>query len=153
MVLAALYPTDLAGTGLPPVLAQSARAARATNDIWMILTILVVASILIVAVALIVRKMLLGSDEASAGEAIFDLSELRRLHREGSLTDEEFQAARAAALMDGTGYLGGEQASASATPPSAKSSQDVELGPELLSEQDLADPLQENPPDDDGKNL
>ena len=132
MVLAALYPTDLAGTGLMPVLAQSARAARATNDIWMILAILVAAAVIIIVVALIVRKMLLGSDEASAGEAIFDLSELRRLHREGSLTDEEFQAARAAALMDGTGYLGGRTGFSSHCPPVGKKQPGCGTGPRVV---------------------
>lgn len=116
-------------------LGQSARTARAQDDIWFYLIVLVIAAVVIAVIGLVARKYLSDPIDASEGEAVFDLSELRRLHRQGQLTDEEFQAAKAAVLMDGAGYLGRDSTGAerSARPaPRPAGDPDIELGPELL---------------------
>lgn len=119
------------------LLGQSARTARAQNDIWLYLIVLVVGALLIVVIGLIARKVFADPIEASEGETVFDLSELRRMHRAGQLTDEEYQAAKAAVLMDGAGFLSRAPAAGperSAGPGGLRPADDpdVELGPELL---------------------
>jgi len=128
--------------GTAPLLGQSARAAKAANDIWFYLAVLVVASIVIVAVGLVLRKMLSGPVEAAQGEAVFSLSELRKMHREGMLTDEEFQAARSAALAESglSAPSGGEPRPVTAPKPSSHVVEESQLGPELLDPQDPTPP-------------
>ncbi len=126
---------------LPSVLAQSARAKRASGDVLEYLAILLVAAIVIVAIGLIARKYLAGPIESTEGEAVFDLSELRRMHREGVLNDEEFQAARAAALIGGAEML---------TPPADASDTSNDTTDAAPTEQPghAAPPLGPGAPDD-----
>jgi hypothetical protein len=124
--------------GVGPLLGQSARAAKATNDIWFYLAVLVVASVVIVAVGLVLRKMLAGPIEAAQGEAVFSLSDLRRMHREGMLTDEEYRAARSATLVesglspDSSGAPKPAAARRETGPPATEVVEESRLGPELL---------------------
>lgn len=116
-------------------LGQSARSVRAQNDVWFYLIVLVAAGVVIAVIGLVARKYLSGPIEATEGEAVFDLSELRRLHRMGQLTDDEFQAAKAAVLMNGADYLakdstGAQRPARPATRPAGDP--DIMLGPELL---------------------
>lgn len=113
-------------------LGQSARAARAQSEVWFYLIMLVVAAVVITAIGLVARKYLTEPIEASEGQAVFDLSELRRLHRLGQLTDDEFEAAKAAVLKDGAGYMSKPPTGAEWPAPRPPSGPDVELGPELL---------------------
>ncbi len=124
-----------AATNLTLTLGQSARAARAQDDVWFYLIVLVIAAVVITVIGLVARKVLSEPIEASQGEAVFDLSELRKLHRQGQLTDDEFEAAKAAVLMNGSDYLGRDSTGAerSAWPiPRPPGDPDIELGPELL---------------------
>ena len=73
---------------LSPLLAASAQAQRA---IFVYLAVIVAAAVAVVAVALVVRKLLLRSPQATEA---FTLSDIRRLHAEGELSDEEFEATR-----------------------------------------------------------
>jgi hypothetical protein len=118
------------------LLGQSARIARAQNDVWLYLIVLVVGALVIVVIGLIARKVFADPIESSEGEAVFDLSELRRLHRAGQLTDDEYEAAKAAVLMDGASFLAQAPAAAErpARPGGLRPADDpgVELGPELL---------------------
>lgn len=116
-------------------LGQSARAARAQGDIWFYLAVLVAAAVVIAVIGLVARKYLSEPIEATEGEAVFDLSELRRLHRLGQLTDDEYEAAKAAVLINGADYLGTDSTGAPrpARPaPRPTGDPDIELGPELL---------------------
>ncbi len=108
-------------------LAQSSRTARAQGEIWFYLVLLVIAAAIVVMVGLAVRKALLDPIESSAEEAVLDLSELRRLHREGKLSDEEYLAAKQAILSAGANVLHGDD-------------QEVDLGPELLDTPDIPAP-------------
>lgn len=136
MVVAALNPIFTMTLGLSPALAQSARYAHVQNDVWFYLILLVAAAIVVTIIGLIARKILTGPIEAAEGETVFDLSELRRLHREGRLTDAEYQAARAATLKQGanllTDHVPDPQAPASPPSPDTVGRPGVELGPELL---------------------
>jgi hypothetical protein len=135
MIVAVFNHVQSAPQGLLLTLGQSARATRATSDLWFYLSALTVCFVVIVAAGLIARRYLAGPIESSDGEAMFDLSELRRLHREGRLTDEEYLAARGAVLNDGNAYLGeaGSQTSPhAATPTGPPAGAGITLGPELL---------------------
>jgi hypothetical protein len=132
-------------------LGQSARATRAQGDIWFYLIVLVAAAVVIAVIGLVARKYLSEPIEASEGEAVFDLSELRKLHRQGQLTDDEFEAAKAAVLMNGADYLGKDSTGAErpARPaPRPAGDTDIELGPELLGPN--TPPEQAGEPDNGG---
>ncbi len=117
------------------ILGQHERATRVRNEVWFYLLVLVVAAFVIVAFGLVIRKHLDSPIESSDAEAVLDLSELRKLHRDGQLTDDEYLAARSAALIDSSTYLGDAEIPPAAdanphAPPSKNAG--VELGPELL---------------------
>lgn len=116
-------------------LGQSARAARAQDEVWFYLVVLVIAAVVITVIGLVARKVLSDPIEASEGQAVFDLSDLRKLHRQGQLTDDEYEAAKAATLMDGASFMGKDSAGAPRSVRPAHRPLDdpgVELGPELL---------------------
>jgi hypothetical protein len=149
MAIAALNPIQSAGQGLWLMLAQSARGVQARDDVVLYVIVLVVAVFVIMTIGLIARKILSGPIESSESEAMFDLSELRRQHREGRLTDEEFQIARAVALRDGSGLMAAAAAPAPAEALlAAAADTDQELGPELLDTPDTPDPP-DSPNEDD----
>ncbi len=150
MVVTALNPIHTAGSSLWPMLAQSARTARNQDDIWFYLIVLVIAAFAIAIIGLVARKMLASPIASGEGESIFDLSELRRLHREGRLTDEEFQTARATVLKDSAGYLDETDTTAAEAPRVTPGSHDIDLGPELMDASDPPDdPDESDKPDRD----
>ncbi len=116
MVIAGFIHTVGTAYGFTVPLGQASRASRAANEIWFYLLMLVALTVVVVVVGLVARKYLAGPIEPSGGETVFDLSDLRRLHREGHLSDEEYRAARAAVLIDGNSNLGNEP-QAQPTPP------------------------------------
>jgi len=135
MIVALLNQAIFAQQDFLLTLAQSPRLERATNNLRFYLTVLAITFIVIAVVAAVARKYLAGPVEPSQGEAIFDLSELRRLHREGQLSDDEYLAARAAALKDSRARLGDDapQPDTDAAPARPRPAHPgIELGPELL---------------------
>lgn len=140
MVAVALNPILTADSGLWPLLAQTQRTAQNQSDIWFYLIVLVVGAFVVITIGLVARKMLGGPIETGEGGSVFDLSELRRLHREGQLTDEEFQVARAAALKESTGYLGEDAPPTDEAPRAKPGSHDIDLGPELVDTPDPPEP-------------
>ncbi len=135
MIVALLNQALFAQQGLLRLLGQTPRLERANDNLRFYLTALAIAFIVIAVVAAIARKYLAGGIESDDGEAIFDLSELRQQHRDGQLTDDEYLAARAAALNVGGTYLGNDlpRADPGADPtPRPAGGAGVDLGPELL---------------------
>jgi len=100
MPVTTYHQAAFAWQGFPFLLGQSVRAAKASADIWFYLLILVVASMIVVTLGLVLRKKLSVPIESARGETAFNLSDLRKLHRLGLLSDEEFQAAKAGALAE-----------------------------------------------------
>ena len=85
-----LYLTDSA------LLAQS--AGSATMDILIAVVGLAALAVVLVVVALVVRKKY-QNQQSDVGQGVgFTLSDFRKMHREGQLTDEEFAAAKATLL-------------------------------------------------------
>lgn len=66
-----------------------------TGRIAVGLGIILVLAVLGAAAAMVVRKRVQGTDAGGPGGGGFGLSDLRRLHRQGDLTDEEFERAKA----------------------------------------------------------
>lgn len=62
--------------------------------VWTVLAIIVVISVAMIVVAYRLRRRY-QQDVDNAGGDVFSLGDLRRLHREGQLTDEEFERAKA----------------------------------------------------------
>jgi len=78
-------------------LAQSSRTTSSVADILLYLGIIVAAAIVLVIVGVIVRKRF-QDDDAPAMPTAFTLSDLRQMHQQGQLTDEEFDRAKKAML-------------------------------------------------------
>ncbi len=160
MIVALLNHTLIGTPGLLLPLGQSARLERATSNLWFYLPALTVLVILIAAVGLVARKYLTGPIQSSGGDAVFDLSELRQLHHEGHLSDDEYLAARSAALSEGGSFLGdaGKQADPQSDPSTRPRNRPpnrsgIHLGPELLDTPHAtpepraeSDNLDDNPP-------
>lgn len=154
MVLAAANLIQSAAHGLPPLVGQLTRIEQATSKVNFYLIILTCTFLALAVVGLIARKIFNSPIESSDEEAVLSLSDLRRMHREGDLTDDEYQAARAAALAESGVYIGGEGTDDGATgqtvnqdPKKVTPDEDhpdtdpavdpgVELGPELLNDPD-----------------
>jgi hypothetical protein len=124
-------------------LAQSARSTRASNHVWFYLAALVGCIVVLVGLGYFVWRCITRPIESHGGEAAFNLSDLRRMHRQGELSDDEYLAARAVALA-ASGVDLGEPAQdvhpTASAPRQPLNRSGVELGPELL------DPP-EKPPD------
>lgn len=86
-----------------PMLAQQQAAAQ-TGDIFFWLGMLLVASLVIILVAVIVRKRIMSHAQSTADQA-FTLSDLRRMHQQGHMTDEEFARAKAAMIAQNRARL------------------------------------------------
>ncbi len=125
------------------------RSSRATSKIHFYLIILTVTFLALAVIAMVLRKYLANPIEPSAGEAVFSLSDLRRMHRDGELTDDEYLAARAAALAESGVQVEGAALPADG-PGKPKGPAGVDLGPELLSPDDLDAPPTPEKPDEDG---
>ncbi|MEM9294715.1 MAG: hypothetical protein AAGA57_02845 [Planctomycetota bacterium] len=104
-----------------------------------------------VAAAVVIRKLQkkLGAEEEVGGAPAFTLGELRRLHREGQLTDQEFARAReamVASMAPGLAAPGGD--SGPGTPGTALEggeAGETELGPELLGPEAAGGPEGQGP--------
>lgn len=114
------------------VLGQTARTAQARSDIWWNLGLLTAMAAMMVVIGLIARKLLADPIESSNARAVFSLSDLRRLHREGQLSDEEFQAAKAAVIAGTSAQLKDDDAPQTPAKNRAPLTDDTALGPELL---------------------
>lgn len=66
----------------------------ASRDILWWLGVLVLAAVVMALAGLLLRKVLLRPDETVEDQG-FTLADMRRLHEQGELSDEEFKAARA----------------------------------------------------------
>ena len=127
--------------GFTPLLGQSTRVAKAQEDIWFYALLLAAAFLVCGVAAVLVRKWLTSPIESSQGQAVLDLSQLRRMHRDGMLTDQEYEAARSVALAE-TGVAPSPD-KPSATPLNASPAAVVDesdLGPELLDRSNPPDP-------------
>ncbi|HEY7118681.1 MAG TPA: hypothetical protein VH475_18975 [Tepidisphaeraceae bacterium] len=74
-----------------PILAE-----RSTGDAMLWSLILIVAILLLFGVVLVYRKWM-NADDTTSGPG-FTLSDLRRLHKEGKMTTEEFEKAKSALI-------------------------------------------------------
>jgi uncharacterized membrane protein len=92
------------------VLAQDSSTGLLRPLVWLgILIAMVIAAGLLLVV---LRRRFLGPDRTASSSDPLDLESIRRLHREGELSDEEFEAAKEAILgslrgpRDGAGNAG-----------------------------------------------
>ena len=95
-----------------PLLAQATKPApkSTTMDIMFWLMWLVVGAGALIVLGVIARKIIKGPpDERNTGIA-FSISDLRRMHREGQLSDEEFERAKGAIIANSSFVMGGDQA-------------------------------------------
>jgi hypothetical protein len=119
-----------------PVLGQ-AYAAAASILFWVAVLLAVIVALAVVALWL--RRRLMVAEESEGGIG-FTLGDLRRLHREGKMSDEEFNTAKAAMLARTRAVI-------DAPKPAGKVAS-ADLGPELLGGATTADE-----DDDDGDDL
>jgi len=166
MYTAAFNLTLSTAGSLSVLLAQTTRIEQATSKVNFYLIILTCTFLVLAVLGLIARKLFNSPIESSDQDAALSLSDLRRMHREGELTDDEYLAARAAALAESGVYVSdtpsGNAASASATDPTDQDDAEpgtrpdthlgagpgVELGPELLDgpeEPPESEPKPDNP--------
>ena len=95
------------------VLIAQQTAQDASAQILWILGIVVVLAVVLGVVAWIVRKITLGSDDDAATPGL-TLSDLRQMHREGQMTDEEFEAAKRLVVAQGLSMMSEPSPGASA---------------------------------------
>ncbi len=79
--------------------------AGASVQIMMWIGVILLAAVFLGVVGYILRRRLLSEDDDPAAAEPFTLSDLRRLHREGQLSDEEFERARAAIIARTRAHL------------------------------------------------
>lgn len=85
------------------ILAQIAKQTSAT--IILLLCILAALAITLGVAAWIIRRLILGSrEEGPLGEG-FTLSDIRRLHRQGQMSDEEFETAKRLIIAQGLAMM------------------------------------------------
>jgi len=92
-----------------PLLAQATKPARSSTqmDIMMTLVWIVLGAAALIVLGVVARKILKGPpDEPNTG-ITFSISDLRRMHREGQLSDEEFERAKAAIIANSSFAMGG----------------------------------------------
>ena len=127
---------------IPPALNLAQAAADRSVEILTWLGILVVVALLIVVVGLIARRLFFGESE-EAGHVGFSLSDLRQMHAQGQLTDDEFAAAKARMIAQSRAALADDDATTelSTTDPRPDASEE---GPQNLDD----DPRPDNRDDD-----
>ncbi len=74
-----------------------------SKDIFLWLGVIVLAAIVLGVIALVLRRVLMG--EQAAPQIGFTLADLRRLHEDGELSDEEFAQAKGRMLAQGRAML------------------------------------------------
>ena len=92
------------------------RAGEQVVDIFVNLLLIVVAAVALVIVGLVVHRMVVGSARAREEEGS-TLSDLRRMHREGQLTDEEFERAKSALIAHSQARFRGDGREDASEPP------------------------------------
>ncbi|MFA9477831.1 hypothetical protein ACERK3_05925 [Phycisphaerales bacterium AB-hyl4] len=97
-----------------PLLGQADGGGPTGRIFWSVLT-LAVAVIVLVSIALVIRRFMLSRDEPTRMPG-FTLSDMRRLHAAGELSDEEFERVRSAMI----GQARGEGSGQVAAPPGQK---------------------------------
>lgn len=103
-----------------PLLAQLSESLAILR--WLLVLLIVVVGLIVIALWL--RRRLAVADEEE-GPIGFTLGDLRQMHREGKLSDEEFNTARAAMIARSRAVL---------NEPPRREAEAVELGPNLLDE-------------------
>ncbi len=93
-----------------------------TLDILFWLAVIVVASVVTIVVGLAVRRKMIGTDHSGEPEA-FTISDLRRMHRQGHLTDEEFERGKAGLIARGLANFGSADQTDQQAPAGANSPQ------------------------------
>ncbi len=88
-------------------LAQVEEATRNTVDVMVSLGYLVAAAVLVALAFWVIRKWVNRSGDDRGVISGFTLAELRQLHRDGELTDEQFASAKAALIAHGLAAMGG----------------------------------------------
>ena len=78
-------------TFAPLIPTAAALTADTQREIFFYLCLIVIAAVALAIVALLMRRMLLRHQDT--GES-FTLADLRRLHEQGQLSDDEYEAAR-----------------------------------------------------------
>ncbi len=167
MFFSALNLTLSTAYGQSIVLGQLSRIDQATSKVNFYLIILMCTFLTLAVVGLVARKIFNSPIESSDEDAALNLSDLRRMHREGDLTDDEYLAARAAALAESGVYVSGRGVrggtpeshddqnpetishSVELPPISPGAVPGVELGPELMDSRDEP-PEPESKPDNPG---
>ena len=117
MLLAAINLTlasGASGPGLSVWLGQITRIEQATSRINFYLIVMTCTFLALAVVGLIARKWFNSPTDAAQDESTFNLSDLRRMHRDGELTDDEYLVARAAALAE-SGVYSDKEASDTST--------------------------------------
>ncbi len=93
-----------------PILVLAQTRSHPIGEVMIWLGVLLVAAVLIGVIGYMLRKRLLGGDDGEETIQPFTLADLRRLHREGQLSDEEYERAKAAMIAQ-TRSAFGDQAS------------------------------------------
>ncbi len=76
-------------------LAQGSSVQQAQSDILWWLGVIVVAAVALALIALAIRKAVNRASQTPMGGGVgFTISDLRRMHEQGELTDEEFENAK-----------------------------------------------------------
>lgn len=92
-------------------------------DILLAVAGIAVLAIVLVAVALVVRKKYMNQQSDASQGTGFTLSDFRRMHREGQLSDAEYEAAKASLLAH-------TRAASGINAPAAPQGQDSEISQE-----------------------
>ena len=79
---------------------------KTTGEILMTLAVLVALVVSIAVVAWIARRLIIRPYDNLASTDGFTLSDIRRLHQEGQMSDEEFETAKRLVLASGLATMG-----------------------------------------------
>lgn len=72
---------------------------RQEVEVAVAIAIVLAAALVLVALVAWARRRLVGGDDRDARPGGFTLSDLRQLHREGKMSDEEFERAKAQLVL------------------------------------------------------
>ena len=121
-----------------PALAQIEQLRKHSTSIISALGFLLLLILVVAGIGAVVRRRLLRDEDATAQPDAFTLSDLRRLHENGDLTDEEFQRAKALVIARAREHLQSDEVSDQAAdppptgddaPPGSENGTDANRGP------------------------